>query len=300
MKKIFTMAILMIGLGAFAQEAGKAGELLKNEAEKREMQTQRREVLGNRSDEAARTNGSSGVLDNSNYRRNNTYGQNNERRPKNYQWNYNYGYSEVFLRIPERGYFTVEVGDQMMSNTSGKFRFFDLPAGRIPVSVYENGYLLYRTSLNVRNNSRMILDFFTDYGLYLLDTVPVRNQVYGFNEWDDVWNNPYGNNSGNWNDGYFGNVMSNQEFSAFMNALNRNTNFDNDKTRFISQQSVSTAFTSRQIYGMLKTYSFDNERLKIAKQLYNKCVDRQNFYLVYDAFDFEKNKRDLSNYITRI
>jgi hypothetical protein len=131
-----------------------------------------------------------------------------------------YGYSEVF-RIPEQGMFSVELGDQFISNNSGRFRFFDLPSGRIPVSIYESGYLLYRTTLNVRNNSRLVLDFFTNEGLFLLDSYPVQNQSYGFNDWNDVWNNPYGN-SGGWNDGgSYANVMDNSSFSEFMDMLRK-------------------------------------------------------------------------------
>ena len=298
MKTIFTLSALAFSILFSAQEAGKAGELLKNEARTTEMQTQKKEILGNKTAETGRRGGNNGVLNNSNNGRNNA-NNGNQTRPKNYQWNYNYGYSEVFLRIPERGFFTVEVGDQMMGNASGKFRFFDLPAGRIPVSIYDNGYLIYRTQLSVNNNSRMVLDFFTDYGLYLLESVPVRNQTYGFNDWDDVWNNPYGNSGYN-NGNYFGNVMNNQGFSEFLKALDRNASFDDDRTRFITQQARNSAFTSKQIYAMLETYSFDDKRLAMAKQLYQKCVDRQNFYLVYDAFDFDRNKRDLSDYIARM
>lgn len=114
MKKIFTTCIVLLSLSIFGQEAGKAGELLKNEASKSEMQTKQAETSGRRGN----------TLDNSNYR---NQGQNNNqtsgnRTNPNYNWNqnYGYGYAEVFIRIPERGSYTVEVGDQMSSNTSGK------------------------------------------------------------------------------------------------------------------------------------------------------------------------------------
>lgn len=301
MKRIFTISAIAFSAFIFSQEAGKSGELLKNEANKTEMQTQRREVLGNRSVEPTQNMGNTEAKVNSAFRKNNSYGQNNNR-TKNYQWSTNFGYSEVFLRIPERGFFTVEVGDQMMSNTSGKFRFFDLPAGRIPVSIYENGYLLYRTKLNVRNNSRMVLDFFTDYGLYLLDTVSVRNQIYGFNEWDDVWNNPYGNgnlNNNYGNNNYFGNVMNNDSFSRFLQAVKKNS-FDDDRLRMVEQQSRSVSFTAEQIKSLMKIFSFEDKRVDLAKSLYIKCVDRQNFYIVYDVLNFSSSKKELSDYINRI
>lgn len=285
MKIVFTTCIFLLSIATFAQEAGKAGELLKNEATRTEMQSQRNQ----NSDNKQKTN-------NSGFRNpQNQHGQNNNTRNPNYQWNQNFGYSELFLRIPEQGYFTVEVGDQMMSNASGKYRFFDLQSGRMPISIYENGYLLFRTTIQIQNNSRMVLDFFTNYGLYLLDTYPVRNQNYGINDWNDVWNNPYGN-QGNAN--YNGNVMSDGAFSQFLNVVNKNTSFDEDKIGLVNQQMRTTFFTSEQIRMLLKTMSFDKNRLALAKSAYSKCVDRSNYFVVYDAFDFESDKRELMKFIT--
>ncbi len=277
--------LFLVGSFSFAQEAGKAGELLKNEASKTEIE----------SPNAKRTE--SRNSNNSGFRNQN--GSNNGFRGKNsnYQWNQQYGYSEVFLRIPEQGMFSVELGDQFISNNSGRFRFFDLPSGRIPVSIYENGYLLYRTTLNVRNNSRLVLDFFTNEGLFLLDSYPVQNQPYGFNDWNDVWNNPYGN-SGGWNDGgSYANVMDNSSFSEFMDMLRKNARFDDSKLSMIRQQMRTTMFTSQQISALVKEVSFDKNKLSLAKSMFSKCVDKHKYFLVYDAFDFESSKRELMEFV---
>lgn len=292
MRKIFTTCVFLLSFSIVAQEAGKAGELLKNEASKTEMQTRRNDAFG-KSNEG---------INNTNYRNPNknkeNYGSpvNGEKRTSNYRWNQNYGYSEVFIRIPEQGYFTIELGDQMISNPSGKYRFFDLPSGRIPVSIYENGYLLYRTSLMVRNNSRMVLDFFSDYGLYLLNTSPV--QGYGFNDWNDVWNNPYGNSGSQWNQGN-GHVMDNASFYRFMDMMKRSASFDKDKSAMIMQQARGTMFTALQMQSLLKSLDFDKNRLELAKSIYRKCADRENFFVVYEAFDFDSSRRDLMNYISK-
>ncbi|MFS4427861.1 hypothetical protein [Chryseobacterium sp. S90] len=157
MKKIFISGMLLVGMSAFAQEAGKAGELLKNEASTTEMKAPKSFNERNKAFDQSRSG-------------NNNIPQGNRNTRPNYQWKRNYGYAEVFLRIPEQGFFTIEVGDQMMANGSGKYRFFDLSSGRMPISIYENGFLIYRTTLMLRNNSRIVLDFFTNEGLYLLDS----------------------------------------------------------------------------------------------------------------------------------
>ncbi|MFP3591026.1 DUF4476 domain-containing protein [Chryseobacterium sp. SIMBA_038] len=285
MKNIFIGLMLFAGIYSFAQEAGKAGELLRNEASTTEMQSTKTRGFDNRNNNS----------NNSGFR--NPNNQNNKGRNPNYQWNQNYGYSEVFLRIPEMGYFTVELGDQMISNNSGKYRFFDLQSGRVPISIYDNGFLIYRTTLQLRNNNRLVLDFFTNNGLYLLDSYPVQSQSYGFNDWNDVWNDLYGNNqSGNWNNS--GNVMDNNTFRQFF-AMFQRERFDDGKIALVNQQMRSSQFTSEQIRDLVKSISFDKNKLMLAKSMYSKCVDKNKYFLVSDAFDYESSKRELREFIAK-
>lgn len=283
MKSICISVLLLFATSLFAQEAGKAGELLKNEASKTEIGS-----VNNKKSDVKNKN-------NSDFR-NQGNPANNGFRTKNpqYRWNQEYGYSEVFLRIPEQGFFSVEIGDQFISNNSGKFRFFDLPAGRMPISIYESGYLLYRTTLNVRNNSRLVLDFFTNEGLFLLDSYPV--QSYGFNSWNDLWNNPYGN-SGNIN---YPNVMDNQTFQEFMDTMKNRAWFDDKKLVFINQQGRHAMFTSEQISILVKDLSFDKNKLALAKSLFPKCVDKQKYFIVGEALDFESSRKELMDYISKL
>jgi hypothetical protein len=289
MKKIFTVCTILSGLLFFAQEAGKAGELLKNEVSKREIGT-----TSNKRQDSQNKNS-----DNPSGFRNSNNQNSANRRPANpnYQWNNNYGYAEVFIRIPEQGNFSVELADQLISNNSGKYRFFDLPSGRIPISIYENGYLMYRTTLNVRNNSRLVLDFFTNEGLYLLDSYPLQNGYYGFNNWNDIWNDPYGN-SGNIGNINYPNVMDNQTFQQFLSRMKEDAWFDDKKIIFINQQGRHAMFTSDQISILVKDLSFDKNKIALAKSLFSKCVDKQKYFVVEDALDFESSRRDLRDFVS--
>ncbi|WP_312076036.1 DUF4476 domain-containing protein [Chryseobacterium sp.] len=286
MKRIFTVCAIFSSLLFFSQEAGKAGELLKNEASKSEMG----------SPTAQRQNSRIGNSGNNGFRNPNNSG----RRPNTptYQWNQNYGYAEVFLRIPEQGYFSVELGDQMISNASGKFRFFDLPSGRIRISIYDNGYLIYKSYLNTKNNTRLVLDFFTNEGLYLLENYPLQSGYYGFNNWNDVWNNPYGNSGGSGNLNY-PNVMDSQTFQQFFATMKKDAWFDDKKIAFINQQGRHAMFTSDQIAVLVKELSFDKNRLILAKSLFSKCVDKQKYFVVGEAFDFESSRRDLMDFMSK-
>jgi len=286
MKNIFLGLMLLAVNFSFSQEAGKTGELLKNEVSKKEIE----------SPNAGRQDPRNNNSDNSGFRND----KNSVRRPMNpnYQWNMNYGSSEVFLRIPEQGYFSVELADQQISNNSGKYRFFDLPSGRIPISIYDHGFLIYRTTLNVRNNSRLVLDFFTNQGLYLLDSYPIQNDYYGFNNWNDVWNNPYGNTGSNWS-GNYPDVMNDHDFREFLDVMKKNSSFDDNKIAFINQQSRYFKLTSQQISVLVKELSFDKNKLILAKSLFSNCVDKQRYYVVGDALDFEKSRRELMDFISK-
>jgi hypothetical protein len=102
MKNIFMSVLFLVGSFSFAQEAGKAGELLKNEASKTEMESPKAKRAESRNS------------NNSGFRNQN--GNNNGFRGKNpnYQWNQQWIFRS-FLRIPEQGMFSVELGDQFIS-----------------------------------------------------------------------------------------------------------------------------------------------------------------------------------------
>lgn len=197
--------------------------------------------------------------------------------------------------MPEWGYFTIELDDQMVGNRKGMFRFFDVSAGIKNVSIFKNGYLVYRTRMNVRSNSRMLLDFFTRDGLYLVDSYRINNRRNN-RPWrpDNRWNTPFPQDNV-----YYGGVMSDSAFNQFFNYYKEEGDFDNERVSIIESQIENSLFTSEQIRLLLNEFSFDSSRLEIAKRLFDKCVDRQNFFIVYDTFDFSSNKNELRKYVSR-
>ena len=262
-KYLFTAIVLVFSNFSYSQKPGSAGTLLKNESS---------------------VGGSLGNLGDAGI-----FGQKSTKNVKNYQWKSQFGNSEIFIRIPEGGYFTVVVDDQEISNHNGRFRFYEVAAGQVRISVYDRDILLYQSSLNVKASTRFVLDFFTDEGLFLLKTLPIRSV------WDDVWNSPYGNVR----NVYYDNVMNDRAFAEFYNAYKNSGAFDDNRTQFIAQQIKHTSFTSRQIYELVALYDFDQKRLAAAKTLYSKCVDRYNFYKVYDAFKYDIYKRELAAYVAK-
>ena len=291
MKKIITLALLIFVSNVFAQEIGKAGVLLENEATSAEMKKQNPQISSLDRSSQMKEN----QIINSNNRESRENNNRTNRRATNYRWNNNLGYAEVFLRIPDYGYYTVQLNEQEISSGSGKFRFFDLSSGRNTLSIFENGYLIYRAPVTIKNNTRLVLDFFPNYGLYLLDSYSVKNQNYGVNEWDDIWNNPYRNG----NSIQYGRVMQDKDFSNFVNEVKKYNAFDENRIDLILQQKEVTSFTSQQIKTLLSILNFDKNIVILGKSLYGNCIDPENFSVVYDAINFNSDKKELMNYISQ-
>ncbi|EGD34862.1 MULTISPECIES: DUF4476 domain-containing protein [unclassified Capnocytophaga] len=274
--RIITIVCLLLTQGLFAQEAGKIGKLLRNEAKASDINSVHIQL----------------DIQGGEYKRPNL--QQYRTSPGQYQWNpAPYGYSEVFLRIPDNGYFTVTLADQQISGYTGKFRFFDVRSGAVPLSIYLNGFLVYQTTLMAQQNSRTVLDYFVQYGLYELAVYPIEKQWYG-GDWNDIWNNPYqaGHSIG-------GNphlqVMPDDVYANFYRALSK-FHFDSDRTAFINQQR-NTAYTCAQIKPILALYSFD--KLQMAKHLYTLCADKGNFFTVYDVFNFDSDRNALMDFVAK-
>ena len=200
----------------------------------------------------------------------------------------------MFLRIPDRGFFTVTLGDQQISGATGKFRFFDVRSGSVPISIYLNGFLIYRTTIVAHQNSRTVLDYFVEYGLYELAVYPVDKQWYG-GEWNDIWNDPYRAGSHLATDPRVP-VMPEEVFANFYNSYRKLT-FDKERIAFINQQR-NTAYTCAQIKQLLRVFDFDNNKVEMGKQLYDLCADKGNFFTIYDIFTFDSYKRQLMEYIS--
>jgi len=261
--------LLLLCLGAFAsvswaQEVGSAGRLLQNEYRQNK---QARAVIGR--------GGISVNID--------------------WEYDYNGGYAEVFIRIPERGRFTVSIGDQEITSTTGMYRFFDLTATPQPLSIWQGRTLIYRVTINPSDNTRMVMDFFSRDGLYLLDEISLNNNQpsYHGRQWNDVWNRSYGGNYGG------APMMRQSDFNNFFKMYKDET-FDKDKLSFFRAQKNIVSFTTEQVGQLMEELSFDDNKFIIAQEAYPNVVDPQNYYQLQAKFTFPSGKKKLSEFLQSV
>ena len=263
MKKLLLLCLGALASVSWAQEVGSAGRLLQNEYRQNK---QARAVIGR--------GGISVNID--------------------WEYDYNGGYAEVFIRIPERGRFTVSIGDQEITSTTGMYRFFDLTATPQPLSIWQGRTLIYRVTINPSDNTRMVMDFFSRDGLYLLDEISLNNNQpsYHGRQWNDVWNRSYG--------GYGGAPMMRQsDFNNFFKMYKDET-FDKDKLSFFRAQKNIVSFTTEQVGQLMEELSFDDNKFIIAQEAYPNVVDPQNYYQLQNKFTFSSGKKKLSEFLQSV
>jgi Domain of unknown function (DUF4476) len=122
---------------------------------------------------------------------------------------------------------------------------------------------------------------------------------YGNNDRDNRDNRDYDDDRKNDDPRYDNNysrAMSNTDFAQAKESLRREW-FENTRLATAKQIIDQNYFTSQQVKEMVLLFTFENNRLDIAKYAYGKTVDKGNYFLMNDAFAFNSNKEKLSEYI---
>lgn len=92
------------------------------------------------------------------------------------------------------------------------------------------------------------------------------------------------------------NEMSDGAFNQAKDNLKREW-FENTRLSTAKQIIDRNYFTSRQVKELVLLFTFENNRLDIAKYAYSRTVDKGNYYIMNDAFSMNKNKEELNNFI---
>src|SRR6188768_2252184 len=91
-------------------------------------------------------------------------------------------------------------------------------------------------------------------------------------------------------------AMTNIDFTQAKETLRREW-FENTRLETAKQIIDRNYFTSQQVKEMILLFTFENNRLDIAKYAYGKTVDKGNYFMLNDAFTFNNNKEALKEYI---
>ena len=114
-------------------------------------------------------------------------------------------------------------------------------------------------------------------------------------EWYNDEDDYNDNNNGDWNGGN-GNVISVRDFETVKEQI-RKEGFENN--RLISAKVIidKNNFTTEQVKEFMLLFSFEKNRLELAKYAYRKTVNKQCYYELDDAFTFSSSRDELARFI---
>jgi hypothetical protein len=245
--------------------------------------------------------------------------------------------SELSIAMSDNTKFTLTIDNSYYATPSNTYNVTNLIPGMhrvrmtsAPAVTYGMQVLprlLFDGWVNIPENARVIAYPVNMTQLNIVSVVPLVQNVYydPYNPYgNNGYNNGYGNNNGygGYNTGYgnggqcgtgngygnngYGNNgwnnapvyygMSASNFDALKNTI-RNQSFDSSKLTVAQQAVASNYLTAAQVAELVQLFSFESSKVDIAKYAYSRTVDRNNYYLVSNAFTYSSSIDELSGYI---
>lgn len=208
--------------------------------------------------------------------------------------------AEVFLQIPNPGKYTVYLDDELVASSNGRFRFYDVYNSAPTLSIIQGNTVILKQQVSVIPGQRLILSL-DNRRLNTLKQLDIyRNGQYMLNDFDGY--------TGNYNTGIVPPVLpqpdmnyrllSPEAFQEFY-ASYKKCSFDSERVRLINTVNKKASFSSNQCKLILKTFTFDQERLKMAKTLYQTVADPQNYFTLAEVFEFFNYKDEFLKYLEK-
>lgn len=90
--------------------------------------------------------------------------------------------------------------------------------------------------------------------------------------------------------------MNSRDFNFLISSL-QNTAFDNSRLTIAKSALRNNAVSSEQLLMIIKTFTFESNKVEIAKSGWHSVSDRNRFFIIYSAFTFKSSINEIENYI---
>ena len=117
-----------------------------------------------------------------------------------------------------------------------------------------------------------------------------------YNERDDRYNER--DNRYNDKNDYNRRPVTEQSLSSMSQTLRREYS-ENSRLALAKQMVERDYFTAEQVKYLMQLFSFENNKLELAKYAYRNTTDQRNYFVVYDALSYSSSKEQLAEYIRR-
>jgi hypothetical protein len=208
--------------------------------------------------------------------------------------------AEVFIQISLPGKYTVYLDDELVGSATGRFRFYDVYNSKPQLSIMQGDKILLKERINVNAQERLILGYNNGRLDIIKQLSLFRNNQYALNDfygYNEPYNGGFIPRPGRGQDMSY-TLMSPEAFQQFF-SLYKKERFDDNRSRLIKATSKNATFSTEQVRYLLKEFSFDDQRLEVAKHLYTKTVDPQNYTILAEVFRFPSSKDDFLDFIAK-
>ena len=93
-------------------------------------------------------------------------------------------------------------------------------------------------------------------------------------------------------------AMGPGRFNDVKQSIN-NASFEDTKLSTAKTILADNYVTTDQVMEICRLFSFENSKVNFAKFAYSRTVDQDNYYRVFNVFDFDSDKQELNNFISR-
>jgi hypothetical protein len=93
--------------------------------------------------------------------------------------------------------------------------------------------------------------------------------------------------------------MDNREFNQVLQSIEKEW-LESNKLKSASQIVRANNLTSAQVKQLVLLFSFESNKLELAKQAYQNTVDKKNYFIINDAFSFSGSRDELARYIRNV
>lgn len=101
------------------------------------------------------------------------------------------------------------------------------------------------------------------------------------------------------NNGYdnrMGRAMTDREFAGVVESISKEW-LESNKMKSVTQVINGNYFTASQVKQLVLLFSFESNKLDVAKQAYSHTIDKSNYYIINETLTFSMSKDDLDRFI---
>lgn len=216
--------------------------------------------------------------------------------------------SMVTIKSVDRQNITVVLDGKRFDANDNALMISNLDAGQHTIKVYRqrsNGLfnlsgkryeVVYNSVVNLKTRTHLFITIERN-GFVSMSENKLKNGR-GF-EYDDDYDYDYNR------DGRYENIddrmgyeraMGNAEFKRVLQNIDREW-LESNKIKSASQVIKTSKLTTDQVKELMRLFSFENNRLEVAKQAYVNTIDKWNYSEVNTLFSFQASKMELERYI---